>query len=71
MDKALRNTLRNVVTQCRKLLEDSIADTLEGQYGVYRSGKTDDASAMVHLSPEERQCATHPDPLQSHQIGWV
>ena len=55
MDKALRNTLRNVVTQCRKLLEDSIADTLEGQYGVYRSGKTDDASAMVHLSPEERQ----------------
>ena len=44
MDKALRNTLRNVVTQCRKLLEDAIADTLEGQYGVYRSGKTEDAA---------------------------
>lgn len=55
MDKALRNTLRNVVTQCRKLLEDSIADTLEGQYGVYRSGKTDPDSAMVHLTPDDHE----------------
>jgi len=53
MDKALRNTLRNAVTQCRKLLEDAIAETLEGQYGVFRTGKIEDTARMVHLSPDE------------------
>ncbi|MBN8638649.1 MAG: hypothetical protein J0M07_25265, partial [Anaerolineae bacterium] len=53
MDKALRNTLRNAVTQCRKLLEDAIAETLEGQYGVFRTGKIEDAARMVHLTLDE------------------
>lgn len=53
MDKALRNTLRNAVTQCRKLLEDALAETLEGQYGVFRNGKIEDSARMVHLTMDE------------------
>jgi hypothetical protein len=53
MEKALRNTLRLAVTRCRKLLEDAIAEQLEGRYGLYRSGKRDDAAALTHLSDEE------------------
>ncbi|NJO40304.1 MAG: hypothetical protein HC769_11435 [Cyanobacteria bacterium CRU_2_1] len=55
MDKALRNTLRNVVTQCRKELEKSVAEMLEGQFGIYASGKIDDATAMSHLSAEDQE----------------
>ena len=35
MDQEIRNKLRNVVTQCRKLLEDSISQELEGQFGIF------------------------------------
>ena len=31
MDQAIRNKLRSVVTQCRKLLEESIAQQLQGK----------------------------------------
>lgn len=55
MDKALRNTLRNVVTQCRRELEKSVAEMLEGQFGIYASGKIDDMAAMSHLSAEDRE----------------
>jgi len=55
MDKALRNMLRNVVTQCRKELEKSVAEMLEGQFGIYASGKIDDATAMSHLSAEDQE----------------
>lgn len=55
MDKAIRNTLRSTVTQCHRLLETSIAQVLEGRYGIYTDGKPpDDASQMGHLSDEER-----------------
>jgi hypothetical protein len=55
MDQAIRNKLRNVVTQCRKLLEDAVAQVLQGQFGIYASGKKDDVhvedvSRMGHLS---------------------
>ncbi|GJD17836.1 hypothetical protein RIVM261_027920 [Rivularia sp. IAM M-261] len=53
MDKSLRNTLRNVVTQCRKLLEEAVAEVLEGQFGIYTSGKVEDASRMGHLSADD------------------
>ncbi len=55
MDKALRNTLRNVVTQCRKELEKSVAEMLEGQFGIYALGKIDAATAMSHLSAEDQE----------------
>ena len=35
MDQAIRNKLRNVVTQCRKLLEDSVSQELQGKFGIY------------------------------------
>ncbi len=53
MDKSLRNILRNVVTQCRKLLEEAVAELLEGQFGIYTSGKLEDASRMGHLSTDD------------------
>lgn len=55
MDKALRNTLRNVVTQCRKELEQSVSEMLEGQFGIYPSGKIDDPTEMGHLSVEDQE----------------
>src|SRR3989440_274393 len=55
MDKSLRNTLRLVVTQSRKILEEAIGELLQGRYGIHVSGQVEDAAAMSHLSEEERQ----------------
>ena len=60
MDQALRNRLRSVVTQCRRLLEESIAQQLQGKYDIYVTGKKDEVRAekdvpLGHLSDEERQ----------------
>jgi hypothetical protein len=56
MDQEIRNKLRNVVTQCRKLLEDSVSQELEGKYGVFarKDQVTADPNAkMIHLTEEE------------------
>jgi hypothetical protein len=60
MDQNLRNKLRNVVTQCRRLLEDAVAQVLQGQFGIHATGKkeevqVEDAARMGHLSQEDRQ----------------
>ncbi len=57
MNQEIRNKLRNVVTQCRKLLEDSISQELEGKYAIFakKDQVTADPSAkMSHLSEEEQ-----------------
>jgi hypothetical protein len=58
MDQAIRNKLRGVVTQCRKLLEDSVSQELQGRFGVYAARKDDvqvDGEArMSHLGDEDR-----------------
>ncbi len=59
MDQAIRNKLRNVVTQCRKLLGEAVSHELQGKFGIYASGKKDevhieDESRMSHLSGEDR-----------------
>ena len=59
MEQATRNKLRNVVTQCRKLLEDSISQQLQGTFGIY-AGKidtvqVDNEDRMGHLSAEDKQ----------------
>src|SRR5262245_11981738 len=57
MDQEIRNKLRNVVTQCRKLLEDSVSQELEGKYGIFakKDQVTADPNArMPHLTEEER-----------------
>jgi hypothetical protein len=53
MDKALRNTLRNVVTKCRKLLEEAVGELLQGQFGIHADGKVEDATGLTHLSAED------------------
>lgn len=55
MDKNTRNELRKTVINCRKALESSIGDELEGNYGIYRNGKIDEESFINHLSEEEKE----------------
>jgi hypothetical protein len=57
MDQEIRNKLRNVVTQCRKLLEDSVSQELEGKYAIFakKDQVTADPNAtMAHLTDEEK-----------------
>ncbi|NLY01509.1 MAG: SAM-dependent methyltransferase [Rhodopirellula sp.] len=59
MDQAVRNRLRNVVTQCRRLLEHATAQALQGRFGIYATGRKDDVhveddSRMGHLTDEDR-----------------
>jgi hypothetical protein len=44
MDKSLKHTLRNVFTQCHRLLQQVIAEILKGQCRIYISGKAQDAN---------------------------
>ena len=60
MDQGLRTRLRNVVTRCRRLLEESIAQQLQGKYDIYATGKKDEVRAekdvpLGHLTDEEPQ----------------
>src|SRR5262249_10983545 len=57
MDKAVRNELRNVVTRCRKVLEDAVQKQLEGRFGIQPSGHIEDADThfFESLSPQDRE----------------
>src|ERR1700732_72429 len=57
MDQAIRNKLRGVVTQCRRLLEDSVRQELQGRFGIYAAKKDDvqvDEENRLNLTAEER-----------------
>jgi len=59
MDQSIRNKLRGVVTQCRKLLENSTAQALQGRFGIYTGRKKgevqiEDEARMAHLTEEDR-----------------
>jgi hypothetical protein len=57
MDQEIRNKLRNVVTRCRELLEDSVSDELEGKYAIFTKKDqvtADPDAAMTHLTEEEQ-----------------
>jgi hypothetical protein len=57
MDQEIRNKLRNVVTRCRKLLEDSVSQELEGKYGIFVKKDqviADPSATMTHLTEEEQ-----------------
>ena len=61
MDQTIRNKLRGVVTQCRKLLEDSTAQAFQGRFGIYAARKKgevqiEDEARMAHLTEEDRAC---------------
>jgi hypothetical protein len=56
MNQEIRAKLRNVVTQCRKLLEDDTRDALEGKYAIFarKDQVTADPQArMTHLTGDE------------------
>ena len=55
MDKALRTPLRTTVAQCRRVLEQGIAQQLEGEFGIHRSGTIEDTSRMGHLSSADQR----------------
>ncbi len=63
MDKSLRNTLRIIVTQSRKILEEALEEQLQGQFGIHVDGEIEDATAMTHLTEEEQQ---HREQLMVH-----
>lgn len=57
MNQEIRNKLRNVVTQCRRLLEESVSHELEGKYGIFAKKDqviADPNARMPHLSEEEQ-----------------
>lgn len=54
MNKDQRNALRNMVVQCRRLLETSVLDGLRGQYGLHPTGEFEAASRLSHLTSEEK-----------------
>jgi hypothetical protein len=58
MHQEIRNKLRNVVTQCRKLLEEAISQELEGKYRIFAKNAqvTADLNApMPHLDEEAQE----------------
>src|SRR5579862_9768863 len=60
MDQGIRNKLRNVVTKCRKLLEEAVSQVLQGQFGISVSGKKDDVhvedESGLKLTAEDQGC---------------
>lgn len=58
MEQAIRQRLKSVVTQCRKLLEESVSHELEGRFGVHATKKgevqVDPAARMTDLTTEEK-----------------
>lgn len=53
MDKPLRNTLRLAVTRCRKLLEEAVADALQGKFGIGHDGTVEGIGKLGQLTPED------------------
>ena len=51
MDQSLRNKLRNVVTHCRRLLEDAVAQVLQGQFGIHATGNDGAANVDGQVLP--------------------
>ena len=63
MDQDTRNRLRNVVTACRRMLEESVEQVLQGQFDIYATGKNDAVHAdekadLKSLSVEDRAYRT-------------
>ena len=64
MDQAVRNKLRGVVTQCRKLLEDSVSQELQGKFGIYAARKDDvQVDDEARMSAQRAKSAENEPPL--------
>lgn len=66
MDKNTRSALRNTVTKCRRLLEDSVSELLEGRYGIHKNGTIESVEALGVLSKEETRCRQRVTARLSH-----
>jgi len=60
MDEPTRKKLRSVVTQCRKLLEEAVAQELQGKFGISAHAKKqevkiEDDARMGHLSDDDKE----------------
>lgn len=74
MEKALRNSLRNSVTQCRRMLEPAILDVLQGQFGIHATGRIEPAKTIAdHLSSEDmrfrEELLAHLEHIQGTLLG--
>jgi hypothetical protein len=69
MNKEIRNKLRGIIVQCRTLLEKSVSEVLQGEFGIHASGLIESGDRMVHLSHEDRryreQVLTHLQHIES------
>jgi hypothetical protein len=72
MDKSLRNTLRIIITQARKILEKAIEVQLEGQFGIHINGIVEDISSLGTFSEEDqqyrKQILAHLDHIQAAEF---
>ncbi len=55
METETRKKIKDVVLKSRKLLEDDIAQQLEGDYGLRADGRHLDVKRLKHLTYPERQ----------------
>jgi hypothetical protein len=55
MEKAIRSTLRSVVTECRRELEKAIGELLQGQFGIHTDGTLEHAEKLTHLSQADQE----------------
>ena len=70
MDQDIRNKLRNVVTQCRTLLEKDIRTSLEGKFRIYeKNGEVataDPKAPMGHLTEDDNEQEARKDNSLTH-----
>ena len=64
MEKGLRNTLRNVVTDCRRELEKAIGELLQGQFGIHVDGTIESAEKLTHLSQADQD-------YRAQVVAWL
>ncbi len=69
MDDSLRNTLRLVIVNCRRLLEEDLSQQLEATYGIHSNGKVEPAEKLVHLNAAGRAARRALDDLLEHYPG--
>jgi hypothetical protein len=52
LDSSSRNSLERLITKARRILEDDLAATAEGRFGIHKNGKVEDEDSL-RLSPAE------------------
>ena len=55
LDQACRNALRRVVQRLREILNRDLAETLEGAYGIHRSGQFEPLAALPALDAQRER----------------